>query len=79
MPLRNSHLAAIHRAGDDGFSWSMPRPETATRGSVWLGALAFWIVVAGLITARILFLDPAKTTVSTDSRTSVETSVASKF
>jgi hypothetical protein len=30
------------------------------RGGLWYGAALFWIVVAGIIAARVAFLDPAK-------------------
>jgi hypothetical protein len=30
---------------------------TDERGRIWYGAVAFWIVVAGLMTARVMLLD----------------------
>jgi hypothetical protein len=34
--------------------------STSDRRSLWFGAALFWIVVAGLIAARIAFLDPSR-------------------
>jgi hypothetical protein len=67
-------------ADDDSLSRSAsPRSDKAARASIWIGTVAFWIVVAGLIAARIAFLDPGKTaSASTDSRAGIETSVALK-
>lgn len=33
---------------------------TGEARKVWYGTLAFWVVVAGLITARVVLLDPSQ-------------------
>ena len=33
---------------------------TEGKTRMWYGALAFWLVVAGLLAARIMLLDPTK-------------------
>jgi hypothetical protein len=59
-------LAAPSREQPQGFSESSQGSQLAAfaattgAGKLGYGALAFWIVVAVLLAARIVFLDPSK-------------------
>jgi hypothetical protein len=62
-------LAAQHNGepfGGTGNAWSgqlVPgtyKTKTTKTKTIWLGALAFWIVVACLIAARVMFTDFSK-------------------
>jgi hypothetical protein len=66
MALRNNQdrdqAAPLQLMEPDLAAWAekITIDSTNDRRGLWYGAALFWIVVAGLIAARIAFLDPSR-------------------